>query len=157
VRVNDAVLGLFLIAFAVAVALVTRGFPDMPGQRFGPRDFPNLIALGFAVAGAVLVRRGWRARGLVPWVRLGAWMTSRRHLADVAAVIGAVLFYVFASPTLGFAPTAFLLLAALMLRLGGRPVPALAAAAAGAAVIHLAFAVWLRVPLPLGLMRHVLY
>lgn len=156
-RVNDAVLGLLLVVFAVAVALVTRGFPDMPGQRFGPRDFPNLIALGFALCGAILVVRGWRSRGRVPWVRLGAWMTSARHLGDVAAVIGAVLFYIFAAPVLGFVPTAFVLLAALMLRLGGRPLPALAVAAAGTAVIHVAFAVWLRVPLPIGLMRHVLY
>lgn len=156
-RFNDAVLGLILVAFAAAVALITRGFPDMPGQQFGPRDFPNLIAAGFAAAGLWLVVRGWRARASAPWVRLGAWMTSRRHLVDVAAVIGAVLFYVFAAPALGFVPTAFLLLVALMLRLGGRPLTSLAAAAAGTAIIHLAFAVWLRVPLPLGLMKHVLY
>ena len=41
-RLNDAVIGIALILFALAMIAYTRTFPAMPGQDYGPALFPVL-------------------------------------------------------------------------------------------------------------------
>jgi len=127
----------------------------MQGQRFGPAWFPGLIAGGLALCGAVLVVRG--ARSGAPWVALAEWTRERRPLAGFFSVIGGLLFYVLASPALGFHLTSFVLLLAGMRILGTRMAVALPVAVVAPVLIHLAFYKVLRVPLPWGVLERLAF
>jgi putative tricarboxylic transport membrane protein len=149
-RLNDAVLGAILLAFAGWVWWLTTFFPRFMGQDYGPNLFPRILAVGIAVCGAVLVLRGLRARGRL--VEFEGWVRDPARVLSFLAVPGAVLFYILASDRLGFIPTAFALLVALFLWFRARAVVALPVAAGVTLVVHWFFAGLMRVPLPRGLM-----
>ena len=71
--------------------------------------------------------------------------------------IALILAYVFLSETLGFIPIAVAILLVLFLRQEVKLPTALVTAVATAIVIHIAFADFLRVPLPRGLLDRVLW
>lgn len=152
-KLNDAVTGVLLLVLAAAVGWHIRGFPQMPGQKFGPALFPGIIAAGLAVCGALLVVRGARS-GEAP-VRLAPWTGSPTLAANFLLVCGALAFYALAAETLGFLLTGTAILLALFVKLG---VPALRGgviAVIATLVIHLLFYKVLRVPLPWGLLQPI--
>ncbi len=151
-RFNDAVIGIVLILLGAAVIWHTRGFPAMPGQKYGPDLFPNIIAGGLIIGGALLVAIGLRS-GL-PAVRAGAWTRQPLLLANFFAVLAALLFYILLSDALGFLLTATLLLFGLiaLFRRGHAP-SSFAIALVAAVVIHQAFSRLLLVPLPRGVIE----
>ena len=151
-KFNDAVSGLVLLALGIAVLVVVQGFPRIPGQQVGPALFPGLIAVGLCVCGVLLLLRGWRDRGAVPWLRAGAWTGSSRHVLAFATVIAGVLFYMWFSERVGFLLTSTLVLAASMWALRVSPGRALLIAVVASFVIHFAFYKLLRVPLPWGVL-----
>jgi len=151
-KFNDAVFGLVLLALGIAVLVAVQGYPRIPGQQVGPALFPGLIAVGLCVCGTLLLLRGWRDRGSVPWLRAGAWTGSPRHVLAFATVIAGVLFYMLLSERLGFLITSTLVLAALMWALRVSPGRALLIAVVASLVIHFAFYKLLRVPLPWGVL-----
>lgn len=151
-RVNDALLGLVLLALALAVGVYAQTFPAIPGQAYGAAVFPTTIALGLGLCGSVLVlrsRAGLRAGGLV---RLAPWARSGHHLRNLAVTVGLVLFYIVASDAVGFIPSAIVVLGTMLLLLGTRPWLALALAVGATLGIHYLFYGWLRVPLPWGVL-----
>ena len=154
-KFNDAVFGLILLALGVLVLAVVRSYPPIPGQQVGPALFPGLIAVGLCIGGAMLLAKGWRERQAVAWVRLGDWTASPRHMLAAALVVGAVLFYIFASEWLGFLPTAAISLLALMLAMRVPPGRAVLVALIATLLIHAAFYKLLRVPLPWGLLTPI--
>lgn len=157
-RVNDAVIGGVLVLFALAIFLLARTFPAMPGQDYGPALFPTLIGIGFAICGVILVAGGARRWSTEPLLSGGEWLRSRHHLVDFAAVIGGLVVYILISDWLGFIPTAFgLLFGWLVLFRGGKPVSSAAIALITTLVVNYAFTQLLLVPLPLGLLQAVLY
>jgi putative tricarboxylic transport membrane protein len=152
VKLNDAIFGLALLALGLAVLFGVQDFPKIPGQPVGPALFPGMIALGLCVAGALLVVRGLRAQRGQPWLAWDDWVRSPRHIAALVVLLGSVVFYILAANSLGFLPTATLILMLLftVLRV---PVPrAVLLAVAAALVIHFAFYKLLRVPLPWGVL-----
>jgi putative tricarboxylic transport membrane protein len=149
-RLNDAVLGAILLAFAGWVWWLTTFFPRFMGQDYGPNLFPRILAVGIGVCGALLVLRGLRARGR--FVTFDDWMRQPARVLSFLSVPGAVLFYIFASDALGFIPTAFVILLVMFLWFRARPVVALPVAAGVTLVVHWFFAGMMRVPLPRGLM-----
>jgi putative tricarboxylic transport membrane protein len=158
VRVNDAVIGVALVLFALAMIFHTRTFPAMPGQDYGPALFPVLIGIGFLVCGAIMIAGGIARLRTEPLFAGAEWLRSRHHLADFFAVIGGLVVYILISDWLGFIPTAFLLLLGwLMLFRGGQPLSSAAIALLTALVVNYAFTELLLVPLPLGLLRFVVY
>ena len=156
-RCNDAVFGLVLIGFALVAALFTRSFPEMPGQNYGPALFPQILCGGFAICGLVLIRAGIRHRRSRPLVELDPWARSARGLGSLALAVGGLVFYILVSEPLGFIPTAFVVVAALMMRLRGRPVSSLAIAALVTVAVYEIFADLLLVPLPLGVLEPLIY
>jgi putative tricarboxylic transport membrane protein len=157
-RVNDAVIGVVLVVFALAVIAYTRTFSAMPGQDYGPALFPVLIGIGFLVCGVVLIAGGVGQRKTVPLFSGGEWLRSRHHTIDFLAVIGGLIIYILISDWLGFIPTAFLLLFGwLVLFRGGKPTSSAAIALIATLVVNYAFTQFLLVPLPLGLLRPILY
>jgi putative tricarboxylic transport membrane protein len=123
----------------------------MPGQKYGPAWFPGLIAGGLGVCGLFLIIAGARKRE--PWVVLPAWIYRRRTLAGVAAVVGGLLFYIFAADRLGFHITGIVLLTFWVCMLGASWRVALPVAIIGTLLIHLSFYKLLRIPLPWGLLE----
>src|SRR2546426_9775639 len=147
-KVNDAVTGVALLASAALLLWHIQGFPEVPGQKFGPAWFPGLIAIGLGVCGARLVYAGARRRG--PWMTLPEWAHGGRPLAPVASVLGGLGFYITAAHTLGVHFTALLLMALWTHLMGASwrivgPVAGLAPIAN-----HLAFYKLLRLPPPWG-------
>ena len=157
-RVNDAVIGAALVLFALAMIFYTRTFPSMPGQDYGPALFPALIGIGFLICGAIMIVGGLGRLRTEPLFAGAEWLRSRHHLVDFFAVLGGLVVYILISDWLGFIPTAFLLLLGwLMLFRGGKPLSSAAIALLTAMGVNYAFTQLLLVPLPLGLLRFVLY
>ncbi|MES2633553.1 MAG: tripartite tricarboxylate transporter TctB family protein [Pseudomonadota bacterium] len=151
-KFNDAIFGLLFVALGGAVLFAVRGYPTIPGQQVGPALFPGLIAVGLCVAGLILIVKGIKARAAHPWMEWEDWVRSPRHVAALAVLIGSIVFYIVAANWLGFLPTAFLILMAMLLVLRVRIGVALVVAVVATLVIHFAFYKLLRVPLPWGLL-----
>lgn len=157
-RLNDAVIGIVLVLFALAMIWHTRTFPAMPGQDYGPALFPTLIGIGFIVTGAILIAGGLARRRTEPWFAGGPWLRSPPHVIDFLAVVGGLLFYILLSDRLGFILTSLaLLFVLLVLFRGGRPLSSFAIALVVTLVVNYAFTQLLLVPLPPGLLQSVLY
>jgi putative tricarboxylic transport membrane protein len=158
VRVNDAVIGVVLVVFALAMIAYTRTFPAMPGQDYGPAVFPVLIGIGFLITGLILIVSGLRRQKTEGWFTGGEWLRSRTHVARFVAVLGGLIVYILVSGWLGFIPTALLLLFGwLVLFRNGKPVSSLVIALAVTLVVHYAFSQLLLVPLPLGILQPLIY
>lgn len=153
-KLNDAVIGLFLTLLGLVVLWIVKDYPKIPGQQVGPALFPGLIAVGLCIGGVMLVFSGWRERARVPMFQWEDWVRSPRHVRALAVLIGSVLFYMVAGLTLGFLFTSMLILTALFCALElplGRSV---LIAVIATLVIHFAFYKLLRVPLPWGILTN---
>lgn len=150
-KIHDAIVGALLAALGIAILVHIQGYPTIPGQRYGPALFPGLIASGFVVCGALLLRRGIRRGG--PALVAGAWTRSFHHASNFALVIGALVFYLIASEPLGFPVAGSLILLALFWKLGVRLAIAVPAAPAATLVVHTLFYKLMRVPLPWGVLE----
>ena len=124
----------------------------MPGQRFGPAWFPGVVAAGLGICGALLVVSGVRSRAR--WLELPGWLSRRRPLSAVAAVVAGLLFYILAADALGFHLTGVALLTMWVRVLGGSWRVAVVVAVIATLAIHLSFYKLLRVPLPWGVFEN---
>lgn len=152
-KVNDAVPGTLLLGFAAAVVWQTLDFPPMPGQRYSAALFPQVIAALMALSGVVLIGKGIATRRDAPVIALPDWLRSPRHLLNFFVLMASLAFYIAAAHRLGFIPTAFLVLTALMGALRGvrRLGSSVAIAAVASVAMQQFFGGLLRVPLPYGI------
>jgi putative tricarboxylic transport membrane protein len=149
-RVNDAVIGSVLLAFAIAVFAYARTLPAIPGQEYGAAVFPMLIAVGLSGCAVLLIGSGLRHwQGPVVW---DAWARTHHAWRNLAITFGLVLFYILASGPLGFVPVSVVILLALLVMMGTRWWVAALVAVGATLLIQQTFAGLLRVPLPLGLL-----
>ena len=151
-KLNDAVFGLLLLILGSVVLFIVRDYPSIPGQQVGPDLFPGLIAVGLCIGGFILLVRGWSARASEPWLLMGDWVRSPRHVLALVLLIGSVLFYILVSQQLGFLLTAVLILTTLFRVLQVPLARSVLIAVIAALVIHFAFYKLLRVPLPWGVL-----
>lgn len=158
-RVNDAITGVVLIVFALAmIGYAQATFPSMPGQDYGPALFPTLIGVGFMLCGVILIAGGVARRQAAPWFVGSEGFRSPHHLACFGAVVGGLLAYILISDWLGFIPTALILLTGwLVVFRGGRWGSSFVIALVVTLVVDYAFTEFLLVPLPLGLLQAVIY
>lgn len=156
-RFNDAVLGAVLIGFAIVAFLEARTFPQVPGQNYGAALFPLIIAAALGFSGMLLVLSGARRWRVAPLADFGAAEGRAGRFFNVALVIATLVFYILTSEPLGFIPTAFIIVAVLLMRLRGRLLSSLAIAAATVFFVHLVFSRWLLVPLPWGVLEPLVY
>jgi len=152
-KFNDSLVGTGLIVFAAAILWNAWGFPSMPGDQVGPALFPQLIAAGLAICGAIFVIQAARRKAGTPWIELPDWIRARRQVAGFAAVTLGLLAYCLLVEALGFFVCAPLLLGALLavlrVRLWAVPVIAIGVSV----LIHFIFYKGLGVPLPWGLLQ----
>jgi putative tricarboxylic transport membrane protein len=148
-RVNDAITGFALLAFAIATFAYARTLPAIPGQDYGAAVFPMLVAAGLAGCGALLIASGLRHwQGAVVW---DDWARTHHAWTKVAVVFALVLAYILAAPAIGFVPMSVLILLIFMMMMGVRWWMAAGVAVVATVLIQQTFG-WLRVPLPLGLL-----
>lgn len=156
-RFNDAILGCVIIAFALLAGYATRDFPAIPGQAYGAALFPRLLCVGFAVCGTILVASGVRNRATQPLLDRDDWALSARGPVTLGIVLSGIVLYILVSDRLGFIPSAFLLLTAILLRLRGRWASTLVIAAGTTLVVHYLFYKVLLVPLPWGVLEPLVF
>jgi putative tricarboxylic transport membrane protein len=149
-RVNDALIGAVLLAFAIVMFAYARTLPAIPGQDYGAAVFPMLIAAGLAGCGVLLIASGFRYwQGAVAW---NDWARTHHAWVRLAAIFALILAYILAAPALGFVPTSIAILLVFLLMMGVRWWIAAAVAIAATILIQQTFVGLLRVPLPLGLL-----
>lgn len=156
-KLNDAVSGLLLLILGVAVLVIVGSYPKIPGQNIGPSAFPALVGSLLVVCALLLIRRGWQARDSERWVGFGEWVRSPSHVANFLLLAGSMLFYIFLVDTMGFVLCGFLILAVLFVKLGVAAKVALPVALGVTLFIHTAFYKLLRVPLPWGWLKGVMW
>jgi len=154
-KFNDAIIGVFLIIFAIIEILYARTFPTLFGQQIGPSEFPILIGIGLAFCGAVLIMRGLRLRyknAIVggALVSVGEWIESNAAITNFALVLLSILFFILAVDDIGFVITSFLILALLFKRFGNSFATSMIGAAIMTGATKYLFGFWLLVPLPIG-------
>jgi len=159
-KLDDRVWGALFALLGVAILWHVRAFPHIPGQNVGPALFPGIVAAALLVCGALLIGGALRARradgvAAARWIAGPEWLGSRPHVVAFAVLVASNVFYLLVVDRLGFVPTAFVYLAALMWVLRVRPALALPVALAMALLIHYAFYKLLRVPLPWGVLQGV--
>ncbi|HMR32119.1 MAG TPA: tripartite tricarboxylate transporter TctB family protein [Geminicoccaceae bacterium] len=157
-RFNDALIGAALLLLAASILFMTRNYPSMPGQHYGPALFPNIIGLGLGACGLVLVVSGLRRLREHPWLDFDEWTRTPGHLTDVALVLLGLVAYILLSDLLGFLVIGTALLTLWMVRFrGGKVLSSLVVAVIAALVIDYAFRRILLVPLPLGPLAGVIW
>lgn len=150
-RVNDLVSGALLILIALAMIAYTTTFPPFPGQKYGPSLFPRILGGGLVLCGILLMLRGRRQLSAgQPIGFIDEAYRLPRAWMSVIMIIGAIVFYIALSGTLGFVVTAFVLILALLLWFGVRPLNALIIAVVAVLAVDWFFGWLFRVPLPLG-------
>ncbi|MFW5680257.1 MAG: tripartite tricarboxylate transporter TctB family protein [Pseudomonadota bacterium] len=157
-RLDDTLLGLILTVFAAAVVLHAQTFPRLAFMQFGPSLFPTVVGVALGGCGIALMIQGAlkrRAAGGGPWVDLDDWARSRRGLGGLALFLGAIVAYGLLLPRLGYHLTTTPILLMLLLWMRVRVLLAIAVAVVMTGLTHQLFAVWLRVPLPWGLLEPV--
>lgn len=151
-HLSDRATGGFLVVLGAAAAWGGSRLPAVPGQEVGPAAFPMLIGFGLMACGALIalgIGRGFEVPEEKEPTPPGPWrMGGLRALVPLALL----LFYAFASETLGFLPTAAIVVGLGALALGARPVLAIPLALVAPPLVHLAFYKLLRVPLPAGIL-----
>jgi putative tricarboxylic transport membrane protein len=148
-RVNDALIGAIILAFAIATFAYARTLPPIPGQEYGAAVFPMLIAVGLGGCGVFLMVSGARQwQGPVVW---NEWAHTHHAWLKLGGVFGLILAYILAAQVVGFVPTSILVLLVFFAISGVRWWIAVAVAVAATLLIQQIFAGLLRVPLPLGL------
>lgn len=161
-HLSDRTTGIFLIGLGALAAYGGSKLPPVPGQQVGPNVFPMLVGLGLCLCGTFIALgigrhfeeeaaadlaahsdRATDAAPAMPW-----WLAGLKALLPPALLI----FYMLAADRLGFLLTAALIVLIAARALGARWILAVPISLAGPAVVHLAFAKLLRVPLPPGIL-----
>jgi hypothetical protein len=139
--------GGLILAIGVALLIGALGFPLLLNGVPGPGFLPLVISIGILGCGARLVVRGmWSPRrGGVSWPPLSGWARVGMMLAAMAASFWLM-------EPLGFIVVTAAFMAVMVYFLGERSWPVLATVPVLSAVgLYVVFAVWLRVPLPKGI------
>lgn len=147
-KLGDRWIGILAILGGLAIISGTFGFREVPGQQFGSGFFPRIVGGAAILTGLVQILIATPA----PALRIAPELRSRDALLKLA-VLAAVIFWLLTVNMLGFLLTTALVALALSLVLGARPLPALAVAAGLSVLLHVIFAVLLRVPLPRGVIE----
>jgi putative tricarboxylic transport membrane protein len=151
-KVSDFTLALVLLALAAAMAVGALSFPQMPGQAFGAKLFPNIVAAGFALCALALIMRAIKTKTLVISVVRPEWWHEPGRRGTLLILLGSIVAYTLLVERIGFLLTTLALMVLLMKRLGASWRATLIASVLGTALTYIMFAYWLRVPLPPGVL-----
>lgn len=155
-RVSDLGSGLAIASLGAFVLMESRTFPDAGGIPVGPSFYPGLIGGVLTMAGLVLAANALRRHAAFPIVERPQWLRPGKGLLAVFAVPAAVIAYALLAPALGFLATSFLVMTALLMAFGVRWHVSVITAVGISAILHVVFALLMRVPLPFGFIEQLL-
>ena len=146
----ETVAGGVFTAIGVLMLLESLKFAYFLDGVPGPGFLPRWVAAGLVCVGLFLTAKGIRPgialQKAIAWPDAGVW---RR----VAVMLGALALALLLLDTLGFVIVVTVFMAVVMFSLGVRSWRMLAAAPVLTAIgLYVIFAVWLRVPLPRGVL-----
>lgn len=143
-RLNDRILGVLLLALAVAYGWGATQFPEPFGgaASVGPDTFPKMLAVVLALTSIYLMVRPDPDN---------AWPWNRTGLELVIAVVVLLLYTALLQP-LGFIISTALAVGTLCWRMGASPLKAYVTGAVSGVVVFLIFNFALGLALPLGLL-----
>ncbi|QUS37231.1 tripartite tricarboxylate transporter TctB family protein [Falsirhodobacter algicola] len=156
-KITDALLGGFFLCLGAVMFWQAAHFPSFGGQPYGAALLPSILAVGFMIAGVMLVLRDLRARRTAG----GPLLALQADLKDggapaLLAVIGNVAAHIWLTPRIGYLPVSIVALSVLFLTLRLRPWVAVVLAIGTTLACWWLFAGLLRVPLPRGFLDGVL-
>jgi putative tricarboxylic transport membrane protein len=154
-RLNDLLIGLVLLVLAAVVAAGAWSLPNPAQQPLGPSAFPLILAGLLALCAVILAINGARAVPRGPWLVREDWTRRPAAMLRLLLVPGAVVFYMALAETLGFLPTAAVILVTLFIAGGVTLARASALALVTALVVHTVFYLGLSVQLPWGLLAPI--
>jgi putative tricarboxylic transport membrane protein len=150
-RVNDFVLGLIIVALAVAVLVMSASLRSFPGEHYGAALFPSMAAGLMGICGVILAWRGFRQRALV--LRSGQGLVASRQVAvNLGVTAVAVVVYLLVFNRIGFLVSTAVLLFILFVLLRVRVITSVAASIVVTLIVAVMFEEFLRVPLPWGVL-----
>ena len=159
---SDRVTGGAVAALGAAAAIAGSRLPPVPGQDVGPAVFPMLTGTLLVVCGVLIafgVGRGFEEEAEADVVASeeahgAAHVEPPTTLQKLKALLPPALlvFYVLVVDTIGFVPTAFVMIVAMVGAVGGKLRLARGLGIVAPVFIHLVFYKLLRVPLPAGLL-----
>ena len=146
-RMSDVVPALLMLALSGANALETRSLSFWADTTPGPAFLPVWLAIAGVVLFALRLAEARRLRGArVEW-------PDRAALARVATTFAALLVVPLLTPLLGLVPALALLVAFILLVVLRQALrPSLATVAVTTGLIFVIFVLWLKVPLPKGVL-----
>jgi len=143
-RIRELLVGVLMVALAVAVWVHAQGFPELRGGHPGPALFPQAVSVVLGLSGlllcAVALRQGFSPSGSSTGVAWGG-------LARALLVVVLASLYPLVQEQLGFIPTVSLLSFGVAFLLRAPLLPALLTAGIGTMLIYLLFTRLLGVPL----------
>jgi putative tricarboxylic transport membrane protein len=156
-KVNDALTGLGLIIFSVAVFYASQGAPTIRNSIYGAGLFPCIIATLMGVCGFYMIAKEALARRSggkgSPLFSVPDWARSRWHVLNFVLVIASLIIYILLSDIVGFDLIGTIILFALFASLRkGRLGSSFVCAVVATGLIHYLFGYFLRVPLPWGIL-----
>lgn len=157
-RFDDAIIGVVLVVFAVAVIAYAQTFPTLGGMDFGPALFPTVIGAGLVLCGVAMIAQSVlkrRAGAGSAWIDRDAWARRWRPWSNVLLVVVVILGFGLGLDVVGYHLAAFAALLVLLLWLEVGVVTALLVAVLTTGLTHELFYGWLRVPLPWGILEPV--
>lgn len=150
---RDATIGIVVMAFAMAVFVLTRDFPGGTlAEGMGANFMPNLLAGILAILGLMLVAKGLLIGKGADAATAESRAGQERGLTTPVLMCVFVFLYLMALKYLGYVLATPIFLFAVVVTLGGGRKLAGIAAIGLTAAIWLIFGLVLKVPLPNGLL-----
>ena len=149
-RINDMFTGVILAILSILLYRYAQTLPKLSGMDYGPGTFPSLIACGLFIGSLGLMLSGFtQYRNQKAQASSDPTAGSNRHhFLYALSVPAAIIFYMVASPWLGFSLTCFLIVCAMVRWLSHRWLLSIIVAACTTAVMWFVFVKALYVPLP---------
>jgi putative tricarboxylic transport membrane protein len=144
-KISDTLVGAGFVAAGALIVTGTLGYPTLEGGHPGPALFPRILGGLMVLFGGSLGLQGFRSPGA--WA--SEWLRGR-GLLNALFVLGGTIAYILIVDSLGFLPTASLILFGLMCWLHVRVITAAMVAVLLALGSYILFARILLVPLPRG-------
>lgn len=158
-KVNDAITGLALVVFALAVFYNLQGAPSISGSIYGAAMFPRMVAGLMGICGLYMIAKEatLRVRGGKGNATFSTpvWVQSKWLFANFIAIILSLVVYILFSDVVGFDILGTVILFALVALLRrGHLVSSFVIAILATFAIHYVFGHFLRVPLPWGILEN---
>jgi len=154
-KLDDAVFGVLIALFGVAVVTVASNYHSLRHISYGPGFFPTLVGSGLIVCGALMIARRITTDGLrgSRWITPGPWIRSPSLMIGFALIPVSTLVYILVVDRLGFFLSMATLLSFQIAWFTRRPLRAMTVALLVCVAIQEFFQGFMSVPLPWGILQ----